>query len=376
VESLARHAHEKSYGPVEGMPELREKIAQFHSKIDKRPISANQVLVAPGSKILLYSVMACFEKLDVLIPAPSWVSYAPQAALLGHHVIPLITTYQEKWRITPDHIEAALAKKSHNKYPSLLILNYPGNPDGLSYNTEELQAIAKCCSQYGIYVISDEIYGLLHHEGHHDSLARHYPDRTIVTTGLSKWCGAGGWRLGVALLPHNCPTLQQTLTGIASELYSCAPTPVQWAAIDAYDWQEDTAIYLDKQRRLLRSLGRYCAQSLRQSGVNVHDPVGGFYLYPDFSPFHDALHNKGIHSGTSLCRSILEHSGVALLPATAFTMPKDELQCRLSYVDFDGARALSHIQEHTEIDLDWLRTYATPTMNAMDALVTYINQLT
>jgi aspartate aminotransferase len=137
-----------------------------------------------------------------------------------------------------------------------MVFNYPGNPDGLTYTESELTALTTVFRKYNILVISDEIYGLLNHQGNHVSLARFYPEGTIITTGLSKWCGAGGWRLGVALLPTTIEEkLKKTMIGIASETYSCASTPVQYAAIDAYQIGPDVEAYLAHQRRILNRVG-------------------------------------------------------------------------------------------------------------------------
>ncbi|WP_161974437.1 pyridoxal phosphate-dependent aminotransferase [Piscinibacter terrae] len=346
VDALRVHAAAKDYTPVQGLLDLRARVAAFHVDAFGLRARAEQVLVAPGSKILLYTVMAAFERADVLIPAPAWVSYAPQAKLLGHTPIRVATSFEQRWRATPEAIADALRRKSDAGVPSLLVLNHPGNPDGLSYTSSELEAIARVCNRHEVLVISDEIYGLLDHRGEHVSLAAYYPERTIVTGGLSKWCGAGGWRLGVAVLPHELlGDFSETLVGIASETYSCAPLPVQMAACEAYQWNSATRDYLAHQRRVLDHIGQITARQLIKAGVNLHLPTGGFYLFPDFTPFADRLHRAGIHSSQALCERLLADTGVALLPGDAFGMAPDHLCARLAYVEFDGAHALAVSRE-------------------------------
>ena len=342
VEALRAHAAAKDYTPVQGLPALCERVAAFHRAAEGLDTAPERVLVAPGSKLLLYGVMACFASADVLIPAPAWVSYAPQARLLGHAVIPVHTGFGQRWRVTPQALERALACKVDLQRPTLLVLNHPGNPDGLGYTETELQALAPLLQRHRVLVIADEIYGLLDHRGAHVSLARHHPEGTIVTGGLSKWCGAGGWRLGVAMLPRALGgDFRQALLGIASETWSCAPLPVQHAACAAYEWNAEVRDYLAHQRRLLAHLGGWIAQRLQAAGVRVHPPTGGFYLFPDFSGHAEALARSGIRSSQQLCEALLRDAGVALLPGEAFGMPPQALCARLAYVEFDGEAALA-----------------------------------
>lgn len=346
IQGLRLHAAAKDYTSVQGLSELRGRVAAFHSECDGIEIEAEQVLVAPGSKMLLYAVMAVFEKLDVLIPAPAWVSYAPQARLLGHRPITVATSFEQRWRVLPDAVAAAVKAKASSRIPSLLVLNHPGNPDGLSYTSDELIALTQEFRKHDILVISDEIYGLLNHRGEHVSLAKHYPEGTIVTSGLSKWCGAGGWRLGVATLPTNLlGSFKDTLLGIASETYSCAPLPVQKASCEAYQWNDATRDYLAHQRRLLSRIGQSVAEQLSGFDVRVHSPTGGFYLFPDFSPYTERLLRLGVNSSQSLCARLLADTGVALLPGDAFGLPPEQLCARLAYVEFDGREALKASRE-------------------------------
>ncbi len=349
INALRNNAQAKEYSPVQGILSLREKVATFHSVVDGVKRSANDVLIAPGSKILIYAIMAAFKQADVFVPVPSWVSYIPQAQLLGHNAVKIPTNFNDRWRLTPNQLEAALRAKPNADIPSILIINYPGNPDGVTYSAHELEQLAEILRRYNVLVISDEIYGLLHHKGEHKSLASYYPEGTIVTTGLSKWCGAGGWRLGVALLPENIDAdFKETLLGIASETYSCAPTPIQIAACAAYEYSEVTKNYLNKQRKILSVIGNYCATELAQAKIAVLPPEGGFYLFVDFSPLKDDLAKRGILTSSILCEKLLADTGVALLPGTAFGMEEEHLCVRLAYVDFDGIKAMEYIDNCLE----------------------------
>lgn len=333
IDALKANAARKEYTNVQGDLALRERIADFHKRANGIQTKVSQVFVAPGSKVLIYAILAAHTEADVFLVGPSWVSYEPQVHLTGLNSIRIPTTFEERWRLSPEKLRAALHKKRYSE--SILILNYPGNPDGLSYTKSELEALAQIAKEENILVISDEIYALLSHGTTHHSFATFYPEKTITTTGLSKWCGAGGWRLGVALLPDQIdPAFVKALIGIASETYSCAPTPVQAAAIIAYDF-ERVQDYLEAQNRILHRVGTFCQNALQEAGVDIHPPEGGFYLFPDFSPFREQLASRGITTSTQLCEAILASTGVAMLPATAFGMPKTYLATRLCYIDFE-----------------------------------------
>ena len=339
--ALSRASHRTEYTHVAGLTTLREHIAAFHHEADHYPISARQVLVAPGTKPLLYNVMHAFEQADVFLPDPSWVSYGPQAVIAGHQVTRIPTSFEERWRVTPESLDRAIALAGNTGRQKLLVLNYPGNPDGLTYSRAELEALTDRLRAHKVWVISDEIYALLDHRGAHVSLASIYPDRTMVTTGLSKWCGAGGWRLGALILPPDVPqALHDTLIGLGSETYSCASAPIQIAALSAYELDADVQGFLSAQRRILAAIGALVHHRLLEAGIQVHPPQGAFYLLLDFSPFSEPLARRGITTDERLCNRLLEEIGVALLPGKAFGMPSEFLTARLAYVDFDGVAAL------------------------------------
>ncbi|MEM6530360.1 MAG: aminotransferase class I/II-fold pyridoxal phosphate-dependent enzyme, partial [Chloroflexota bacterium] len=237
------------YAPVQGIRELREKIAQFHTATEGIDTSPEQIIVGSGSKILLLNTLMAFEPAHVVLPAPSWVSYKPQAQMAGHELHWIPTTFEQRWRITPAQLDAHMATLDGRS--KILVLNYPGNPDGLTYTAPELEALAPVLEKHGVWVLSDEIYGMVHHDGAHVSLRKYYPQRTLVTSGLSKWCAAGGWRMGVQLLPVDIPVaFRDALLAIASSSYSCAPTPVQVAAIPGYIWDEVSQTYIGRQQHI------------------------------------------------------------------------------------------------------------------------------
>lgn len=338
VNALKQHAHEKDYLPVTGLPALREAVAEFHQQKDRVAAQPEGVLVGPGSKELLFLLQLVFYG-ELLVPSPAWVSYAPQAHIVGRTVNVIHTTFEENWRVTPRRVEEIC--RADPDRPRILVLNYPGNPDGGSYSAHELESLAAVARRFGVILLSDEIYGQLHHQGRHVSVARFYPEGTIISSGLSKWCGAGGWRLGTFTFPPELSWLMAAMAAVASETYTAVSAPIQYAAVRAFQDGITIERYLAHARRILSALGGRCHRILYDAGARVHAPVGAFYLFPDFSPFAERLAQRGIADGVTLCERLLEETGVAILPGTAFLRPRPELTARVAYVGFDGAKALA-----------------------------------
>tara|TARA_R110001583_G_scaffold85526_3_gene224047 strand:- start:4988 stop:6259 length:1272 start_codon:yes stop_codon:yes gene_type:complete len=350
TKELADAAYRKEYMSVQGHLPLRKAIANFHKEKEGKNWQADNIIVGSGSKILLFCVMAAFEQAEILLPAPSWVSYEPQGQLAGHKVTWLTTTFDEKWHLTPEQLDQYCLKRETPEIPLILVLNYPSNPTGQTYSTEELTALAQVMRKHNVIVIADEIYSLLSYEKDYSSIADFYPEGCIVSSGLSKWCGAGGWRLGFMHIPPQLENLLSTVIGVASETYSCAPSPIQIAATKAYSSSSNTDNFLTKQINLLSEISHYCTEKLNNIGVKVHAAEGGFYLFPDFSFFSEKLKVRGIETSEQLTTALMEETGIALLPGSAFGMPTHSLTTRLAFVDFDGAQILFDDKKELEYD--------------------------
>lgn len=340
VNALRLAAPQKDYLPVRGLPELTEAVATFHRRKDLIDAHGDRVLVGPGSKELMFLLQLTFYG-ELLLRTPCWVSYVPQARILGKRISLFSTTFQSGWKITPDLLESSLELVNDRTRPRLLVMNYPSNPTGHSYHEDELKALAELARRYELIVLSDEIYGQLHYRGEHVSIARYYPERTIVSSGISKWCGAGGWRLGTFLFPKGLEWLLEAMAAVASETYTSVSAPIQYAAIEAFRCGIEIERYLCHARRILSALARTCVSTLRDAGIRLIDPVGAFYLFLDFSEVADRLRARGITDSVQLCRRLLDETGVAILPGESFGRPRSELTARLAFVDFDGAKALA-----------------------------------
>lgn len=372
VEDLQANAHQKAYLPVRGLAGLRASVAEYLRRSQGISVAEEDTLVGPGTKELMFLLQLVYYG-DLVIPSPAWVSYAPQARIIGRQIMWLPTSAAGGYRIDPQRI-TDLCRRDPAR-PRILVLNYPSNPTGTTYNQEELRELARVAREFRIVVLSDEIYGELHHKGQHVSIARFYPEGTIVSTGLSKWCGAGGWRLGVFVFPPTLRWLLETMAAVASETYTTTSAPIQYAAVRAFHGGLRIERYLRDARRVLSALGRACSRQLREAGVQVPRPQGGFYLFPDLGSRAEALARRGIGTSPALCARLLEETGIAVLPGSDFGRPPVELTLRMAYVDFDGARALAAaevLRPDEAIDDAFLQTHCPKVLAAMDRLVNWL----
>jgi aspartate aminotransferase len=341
VEELRANASRKAYLAVRGLEELREAVAEYHRRRNGLACRLDDVLVAPGSKELMFLLQVVYYG-ELMLPTPSWVSYAPQAQIVGRRVALLACQASNGWRLDPGELQAVLQEDPGR--PRILILNYPSNPTGGTYSSAELAALAEVLRRYGVVVLSDEIYGELHFRGEHESIARHYPEGTIVSSGLSKWCGAGGWRLGTFTFPASLRWLLEAMAAVASETYTSTSAPIQYAAVRAFRGGMQIERYLWLARRILAALTDAARAELLAAGLDVLAPAGGFYLFPDFERRRAALARRGVHTSDELAARLLEEAGVALLPGSAFGRETSELTLRLALVDFDGAKAMAALE--------------------------------
>lgn len=372
VESLRENAARKEYLPVRGLPALRDAVADYVRRRRTSGCNGDDVLVGPGSKELMFLLQVSFDG-ELVIPTPAWVSYAPQAHIVGREVRFLHTQRDTVWKLTPEALEDACRPTPDR--PRILVLNSPNNPTGVSYSARELEALAESARRFGVVVLSDEIYGELHHTNDHASIGSFYPEGTILSSGLSKWCGAGGWRLGTFVFPPGMRWLLNAMEAVASETYTSTSAPIQYAAVRAFQGGFAIEQYLWRARRILAALGRRLHGMLQSAGAESPAPDGGFYLFPDFAGARERLEARGILSSDGLCRRVLEDTGVAFLPGSAFGREPDELTARLSYVDFDGARAMAALEAAgptREVDAEFLEHYCGRTLEAVARLAKWM----
>ena len=344
VLELKNNASKNKYLPMEGLEELRKAIANYLNKFNNNNFISDNIIVGPGSKELMLLLNIVFDG-DILLPAPSWVSYQPQASIAQNKVHWIQTSSSSNWFPTAEQIEKKIKTIKNNNI--LLFLNSPNNPSGtVCKNLEELAKVAK---KNKLVILSDEIYSNLTFENNYKSISNFYPEGTIVSTGLSKWCGAGGWRLGFFAIPDELKELKNSLKTLCSESFTSVSAPIQYAAIEAYTG--DYSNYLENVKKILFSTGMHVYENLKSNAVNVSKPEGGFYLFPEFL-------NAKFSSSAEMCKEILDKTGVALLPGSDFGIDSKRMIARLSYTDFDGKNFLKNTTGSKNLDAGGLKKYA------------------
>ena len=308
---LKNNSNKNTYLPMQGLEELRMAIANNLNKENKNNFTSDDIVIGPGTKELMFLTQIAFEG-EVLLPAPSWVSYQPQASIAKNKVHWIQTTSDSDWFPTGPQLENKI--KSLVSKNLLLIINSPNNPSGkVCKNLEEIAQIAK---KYNVIILSDEIYSRLTFNSKYQSISNYYPEGTIVSSGLSKWCGAGGWRLGFFAIPKQLKELKNSLKILCSESFTSVSAPIQYAAIAAY--KNEHSAYLSGVKTILSITGNYVYENLKSNVIKVSNPEGGFYLFPEFT-------NASFSTSSEMCKEILNKTGVALLPGSDFGLDKKKM---------------------------------------------------
>ncbi len=361
VLELKNNSSKNFYLQMQGLEELRSVIANHLNKNNNNNFNKENIIIGPGTKELMFLTQIAFEG-DILLPAPSWVSYQPQAIIAKNKVHWIQTTSNSNWFPTAEKLEEKI--KSIKNKNLLLLINSPNNPSGtVCKNLEEIVDVAK---KYKLIILSDEIYSRLTFNDQYKSISSIYPERTIVSSGLSKWCGAGGWRLGFFAIPDQLAELKNSLKILCSESFTSVSAPVQYAAVKAY--KDDHSDYLMKVKKILSFVANYVYENLKSNAINVLQPEGGFYLFPEFT-------SAKFSSSSEMCKDILNKTGVALLPGSDFGLPSNKMIARLSYTDFDGANFLKGVLGSKKLDDADLKKYAPNIVNGISALKEWSNSL-
>ena len=300
---------ETQYTANRGLLELRDEIAFYlSSRYQISYHSENEILVTIGASEaidLALRALVC-DGDEVLVPDPSYVSYAPGVVFAGGIPVPVQTRQEDDFRLKADILEKAITDKT-----KLLILPYPNNPTGAIMEKEDLDAIAEVIARHDLLVISDEIYSELIYDGHkHVSFAsvRGMYDRTITINGFSKAFAMTGWRVGYAC---GSAEIISVMNKIHQYAIMCAPRQGQVAAAAAlrlgrengYESIEMMRESYDRRRRLM-------VKAFREMGLECFEPYGAFYAFP-------SIRCTGMTS-EEFCSLLLQEKNVAAVPGNAF----------------------------------------------------------
>ncbi len=292
------------YTSNSGLIELREEVAAYEKrKVGVEYDPAREILITVGvSEAVDIALRAMIEPGDeVLIPDPSYVSYAPGTCLAFGKAVPVPTYDADQYRMRADVLESCITPKS-----KILILTFPSNPTGAIMEKADLEAIAEVVKKHDLFVISDEIYSELTYNGKHCSIASlpGMRDRTLLLNGFSKAYAMTGWRIGYAC---GHPDIIAAITKIHQYTIMCAPIMAQKAALEALRHGEEEMLKMvdnyNYRRRLL-------LKGFQEIGLECFEPQGAFYCFPSIksTPFNSE----------DFCEKLLKEELVAVVPGNAF----------------------------------------------------------
>lgn len=316
------------YNPPSGVPALRQALADDAGRRRGMHFEPGQVVVAPGTKPLLFlPLLAILEPGDeVIYPDPGFPSYEAAISLSGGSPVPIPLVEERGYDLDLDALRAAIGPRTR-----LIILNSPGNPTGGVHPPETLECIAELARSHDLWVLSDEIYGRLVYDGEAPSIAAlpGMAERTIIADGFSKTYAMTGWRLGFGIMPAD---LAANMDLLLTHSVGCTATFTQLAGLEAVLGPQDEVDRVVAEFRRRRDL--IVAGLNAIPGVHCPVPRGAFYAFPNVSSFG--------RPSAELAEYLLAEAGVALLPGTAFGR-NGEGYIRLSY-----ANSVENIQRALE----------------------------
>jgi aspartate aminotransferase len=332
---LANAAGYGCYGPVAGDQRLREAAAGYWTR-RSLPTSPDAVVAGPGSKPLLFGLLLALGA-DVAVPRPSWVSYAAQARLIGATPQFIPSLPGEGGICDPAVLDEVLTARRSAGWSRIgaVLVTLPDNPTGRLASPAAVRELCVVARKHDLVIISDEIYRDLVHDpaAEYLSPAVVAPERTVVSTALSKSMSVGGWRIGVARMPDGKPgqALRARLLGIASEIWSAATGPVQHAAALAFSEPAELTERVDRSRNLHAAVSLAGYRVCAAAGLLVDPPQAAFYLYPDFAPWRGQFRDRfGVRTGSQLAGLLLDRYGAGTLPGSAFGEDESSLRLRLA----------------------------------------------
>lgn len=312
------------YTPVAGYLELRQAVVHKLQRDNGLEYTPEQIIVSTGAKqSIANTVLSIINPGDeVVIPTPYWVTYSELVKLCQGEVVFVPCSIENKYKITPAQLEAAITPKT-----KLFMFSSPCNPTGSVYSREELKALADVFAKHPqIYIMADEIYEYINYVGKHETIAQFegMQERTIIINGLSKGFAMTGWRLGYLAAPK---AVAKAAENMQSQFTSATSSITQRAAITALTGDLTTAHAMVDEFRKRRAF--VFEQLSTIPGLKLIQPDGAFYMFPDVSAFFGkSFEGQVISNADDLCMYLLHKANVSTVTGAAFEQP----DCiRLSY---------------------------------------------
>ena len=377
VNALSENAHQGHYSAAEGILELRKAISGFNKKHFRLDVDPERIVVGPGTKDLLNTLVSMIKG-GVILPSPSWIGYKPQLNLIEKHFHTFYLKPEFDYRIQPDDLDEFASSLEGEQH--MMVLNNPHNPTGIVYSRRELEKITEVCRKHNILILADEIYALDTYDmNDFTSMGLVYPEGTFITNGLSKDRSAGGYRLGSCIIPTDSEKLARDFKKVAATVYTNVSTPTQYAAIKAYEPNEEIEEYINITRQIHRIMGIYLSGEWNKiEGVNATIPQGAFYFFADFNKLSSDLKRKGVATSNQLAESLIScpyHIGV--VTGDANMLEPDNYGARIAFVDYDGKKTFDNYKQSnlktSSDELEFVKQNAPMMVKSVQSLNDWVN---
>jgi aspartate/methionine/tyrosine aminotransferase len=321
----ALHKGWTHYGPSAGLPELRQTIADYVSRTRGVKVSADEVVVVPGGKpIIFFTILALIDEGDeVIYPNPGFPIYESMIHYVGGRAVPIHLREERDFSLDVDELAALITDRT-----KLIILNSPHNPTGGVIERRDVEQVAKVIGERNILVLSDEIYSRLLFEGEHFSIMSvpGMQERTILLDGFSKTYAMTGWRMGYGVMRAD---LAAHIARLMTNSNSCTASFTQMAGIEALRGDQSSVDHMCAEFKRRREV--FVAGLNKIKGFSCRMPKGAFYVFPNIT--------KTGWKSKPLADALLDQAGVAALSGTAFGDFGE------GYLRFSVANSLENLQQ-------------------------------
>ena len=263
---------------------------------------------------------------------PSWVSYKEQINILkkNNDLIEIKTTFNNNYKINLEHLDNTL--KEYNTYNKIIIFNNPNNPLGIAMSNSEIKQLAQVFKKNNCIVIADEIYLNLAYQNI-SSISKYIPELTIRCSSISKDLGCGGYRLGWLGFPRSQHDLFQKCKILASSIYSCTCTPIQYATNTILSNSAVLTNHFNISTSIYKLIAKKAGSILSKHNIDFIKPNACWYIFLNFDKYREKLSQHNINNSADLCLYLLNSIGVVSVGGESFNCVG--LNLRLSLVDFD-----------------------------------------
>ncbi|MEK9874170.1 MAG: pyridoxal phosphate-dependent aminotransferase [Pelagibacteraceae bacterium] len=304
------------YTAVDGTPVLKKAIVDKFKRENNLDYDLDQITVGAGGKHVIYNAMMATlnEGDEVIVPAPYWVSYPDMVLLAGGTPIILECDEKQGFKLSPSELDKAITPKT-----KWIILNSPSNPTGACYSESDILELSKILIKHShVYILSDDIYEHVVYEGFKFftiAQIKELKDRVLTMNGVSKAYSMTGWRIGYAAGPKD---IIKAIAKIQSQSTTNPSSISQAAAVEALNGKQD---FIKERAKSFQERRDFVVSSLNQiEGIECLNPDGAFYVFPSCKALIGKKDPNGnvINNDTDFVKSLLEHSGIAVVQGSAF----------------------------------------------------------